>query len=89
MNARALAEGITRDLKNHHIGGKSPEVFEQELFSLLNSYKPKTMTETELINWENAFTRLIKEIECITNSDTLQVVQDKIQEYQNYINKNN
>jgi len=89
MNARELAEGITRgDLKNQHLGKKTPEVFEQELFSLLNSYKPKTMTETELISWEDTFTRLIEEIECITD-DTLQVVQDKIQEYQNYIDKNN
>lgn len=91
MNARALAEEITKgDLKNQHIGTKTPEVFGQELFSLLNSYKPQTMTETESISWEDTFTRLIEEIHLSDgDSNVLQVVLDKIREYQNYINKNN
>ena len=38
-----------------HIGEKTKEVYAQELKSLLNQYKPNTMTKKEIKKWSDAY----------------------------------
>ncbi len=51
-SARELMEAMERgEIPRRHLGKKTIEVVRQELFSLQNRYKPQTMTDKEIDEW--------------------------------------
>ena len=55
-SAREIAKMITDGIiPPRHIGKKTPEVLQQKLFSLENSYKPQTWRSKEQIKWNKNF----------------------------------
>ncbi len=63
-SARKISKEISQgERKPQHLGKKSFAVLQQEIFSLKNSFKPQTMTNSDWINFSAKLDSIKKGIE--------------------------
>ena len=78
----AISEPSRPKFGSHHVGKKTITVLTQEGFSLQNSYKPQTMTESEKQEWQSAYDNWKEEISVYQDS-TIEKMKRKIDEMLN------
>ena len=76
-SAREIAKMITDGIiPPRHIGTKTPEVLQQELFALKNRYKPQTWLPKEQKEWKESFLDTMAGIEKLSGDKREKLLDD-------------
>ena len=79
-SAREISKEISQGkIKPQHLGKKSFAVLQQELFSLKNSYKPRTMTNTDWIKFSANLDSIKKGIEKLEDKKQQRSLNNEIE----------
>lgn len=69
-SARELSKAISNgDIPRSRIGPGNFAILKTELFSMKNSYKPDTMTDKELLDYNKNLAEKIEQVETLTTSE--------------------
>ena len=81
-SAREMMQAMNNgELTNRHLGPKNFHILKQEIFSLKNEYNPDTWNEKEELEWNEAMSDRLSEVEQLTSpsqKEELLIAVDKM-----------
>lgn len=70
INAREIAKKISKGIiPKQHLGKKTLAVLQQELFSLKNEFKPRTMTNKDWEKWNKKYDNFLNSADILNGKE--------------------